>query len=51
MPVVAGRQADLPQMMRSLEKKATRYADLLAELGGPGGSPGPGAPVLRHTGR
>jgi MerR family transcriptional regulator, repressor of the yfmOP operon len=32
--VVSGRQAHLRQMMRSLEEKASRYTELLAELGG-----------------
>lgn len=32
--VVAGRQDHLGQMMRSLEEKAARYAELLAELDG-----------------
>lgn len=35
--VVAGRQDHLGQMLRALEEKAARYAELLAELDGPGG--------------
>ncbi len=39
--VVAGRQYHLRQMMRSLQDKASRYAELLAELDELDGEPGP----------